>query len=132
MPRLNALVAEDDRHLSQLIRQTLEAAGITVTLAANGQDAVFSADRLPYDVIVLDANMPILDGFEVLELLRADPQYRRTPILMLTALRGEAEVRRAIDLGASAYLAKPFRPNQLIERIQHLLDRRHGPDAIAI
>lgn len=124
MPRLHLLVAEDDRHLSQMIRQTLEAAGMSVTLAFNGQEALAAARERDFDAIVLDGAMPVMDGFEALQILRSEPSHAETPIVMLTALRGEAEVRRAIELGASAYLAKPFRPDQLIERIHRLMGRR--------
>ncbi|GAA0867710.1 response regulator [Brevundimonas basaltis] len=127
MKPLHVLIAEDDRHLAALLRQTLEAEGFRVTAAEDGDEAVAKADIYAPDLIILDAMMPVLDGFAVLKHLRSASRHRRIPILMLTAMRGEADVRRALAGGASDYLAKPFRPDQLVQRVRRLAEARSGP-----
>ncbi len=118
-PRI--LVAEDDRFLASLIRQTLEAQGMKVWLASDGGEAAEAADTLVPDLFILDAKMPVLTGFELLGMLRREPLHADTPVLMLTSVRVEADVRQAIAEGASDYMTKPFRPDQLVRRVRRLL-----------
>ncbi|MBU4460828.1 MAG: response regulator [Verrucomicrobia bacterium] len=121
MPQPRVLIAEDDRHLAALIRQTLEGHGITVTLAQNGEEALHQACNECPDLVILDVSMPVLDGFEVLRILKADRFHRDTPVLMLTASRCERDVRRAVSNGAADFITKPFRPDQLVKRVKRLL-----------
>lgn len=121
MPKPRVLVAEDDRFLAALIRQTLEDHGINVTVAHNGEDALHQADRDCPDLVILDVSMPILDGFDVLRTLKADRFHRDTPVLMLTASRCERDVRCAVSNGAADFITKPFRPDQLVKRVKRLL-----------
>lgn len=118
-PRI--LVAEDDRYLAALIRQTLEGHGMTVTVAQDGEDALHRADSDCPDLVILDVSMPVLDGFDVLRTLKADRFHRDTPVLMLTASRCERDVRRAVSNGAADFITKPFRPDQLVKRVKRLL-----------
>ena len=104
-----------------MVKQTLEDEGMTVTIAPNGEDALHLADSLCPDLVILDVSMPILNGFEVLRSLKADRFHRDTPVLMLTACRNESDVRRAVVTGAAGYLTKPFRPDQLVKRVDRLL-----------
>jgi len=94
---------------------------MTVTLAENGEDAIHHADSGYPDLVILDVSMPILDGFDVLRTLKADRFHRDTPVLMLTASRCEQDVRRAVSNGAADFIAKPFRPDQLVGRVKRLL-----------
>ncbi|MDP2181951.1 MAG: response regulator transcription factor [Actinomycetota bacterium] len=130
MPKPRILVAEDDRYLAALVRQTLESHGMTVTLAQNGEDALHQADSDCPDLVILDVAMPILDGFDVLRTLKADRFHRDTPVLMLTASRCEGDVRRALSNGAADFIAKPFRPDQLVKRVKRLLSNAPAECAI--
>ena len=121
MPQPRILIAEDDRYLAALVRQTLEGHGMTVTVAQDGEDALHRADRDCPDLVILDVSMPMLDGFDVLRTLKADRFHRDTPVLMLTASRCERDVRRAVSNGAADFIAKPFRPDQLVRRVKRLL-----------
>lgn len=116
------LVADDDRYLAAMSRQTLEDSGITVEVASNGDEAVRTANWFHPDVIVLDTMMPVVDGIEALERLRRDSQHRNTPVLMLTSLRTVSDIKRAMASGASGYLTKPFRPDEFLKRVKFLLD----------
>lgn len=94
---------------------------MTVTIAQDGEDALHRADSDCPDLVILDVSMPMLDGFDVLRTLKADRFHRDTPVLMLTASRGERDVRRAVSSGASDFITKPFRPDQLVKRVKRLL-----------
>lgn len=104
---------------------------MTVTLAENGEDAIHHADSDCPDLVILDVSMPILDGFDVLRTLKADRFHRDTPVLMLTASRCERDVRRAVSNGAADFIAKPFRPDQLVKRVKRLLSSAPSEWAIA-
>ena len=116
----HVLIAEDDSHLAALLRQILETEGFQVTVAINGMDALEKVDAVYPDLVVLDAMMPIVDGFEVLGTLKDDPFHRDLPVLMLTGIRGSTDVHRALASGAADYLTKPFRPDQLVQRVRRL------------
>ncbi|AQR63176.1 hypothetical protein BZG35_17125 [Brevundimonas sp. LM2] len=121
MPQPRILVAEDDRYLAALVRQTLEGHGMTVTVAQDGEDALHRAYSDCPDLVILDVSMPVLDGFDVLRTLKADRFHRDTPVLMLTASRCERDVRCAVSNGAADFITKPFRPDQLLKRVKRLL-----------
>lgn len=116
------LVVDDDRYLAAMARQTLEADGITVEVASNGAEALRTAKRFGPDVIVLDTMMPVVDGIEALARLRRGDQHQDTPVLMLTSLRTVSDIERAMATGASAYLTKPFRPDEFLKRVRWLME----------
>lgn len=122
LPSPKVLVADDDRYLAAMARQTLEADGMTVAVATNGDEALKAADGFRPDVIVLDTMMPVLNGIEVLEQLRRHKVHQNIPVLMLTSLRTVGDIKRAMSSGASAYLTKPFRPDEFLKRVNWLLE----------
>ena len=115
------VVADDDELLQQLVVHKLSQAGYQTRCVENGEALLAEvASRAP-DLIVLDAMMPIMDGFEALRHLRASPDTLAIPVIMLTARRGEQDVVQALSLGASDYLSKPFMPDELVLRVRRLL-----------
>jgi CheY-like chemotaxis protein len=90
------LVADDDELLRQLLEHRLEADGYRVVTASNGQEALERVRIEQPDLVVLDAMMPVLDGFAVLNTLQDDPELRGIPVLMLTALKGERDIVGAL------------------------------------
>jgi DNA-binding response OmpR family regulator len=120
-PRPRILVAEDDYSIRDLIRARLDLAGLDVQLARTGAEALDRAHAQRPDGIILDINMPELDGFGVLEALPARADGSRIPVLVLTARHATDDVRRAVRLGAKDYLTKPFSENQLLARVTRLL-----------
>mgnify|MGYP003629587896 FL=1 len=122
------LVADDDRYLAAMARQTLEDDGITVEVVANGDEALRTADWFRPDVIVLDTMMPIVDGIAALERLRRHEQHQDTPVLMLTSLRTVSDIKRAMASGASGYLTKPFRPDEFLKRVRWLMESPASAD----
>ena len=117
-----ALVIEDDRVLADLIAFTLRREEFQVFLAYDGQAALQQwRDQRP-NIILLDLNLPKLDGFSVCSRIRAEDD---TPIIMLTVRHDEDDIVRGLELGADDYILKPFSPRQLVARIQSVL-RRSG------
>jgi DNA-binding response OmpR family regulator len=122
------LLINDEDDLLYMYRLALEAAGHTVETTTDGNDAIERAKRFRPDVIGLDWVLPGSGGEELLRAFRATPQTRTTPILVISALGGLRE--RVGPLGADGFLAKPFRPPDLIKAMHALLERqRHAEPA---
>jgi len=119
--RRRVLVAEDDPGIRELIRARLTTAGYDTHTAHNGREALQRIRALKPDGLILDINMPELDGFGVLEALKAEEALKRLPVLVLTARHGAEDVKRAVGLGAKDFLTKPFNDGQLIARVARLL-----------
>lgn len=120
------LIVEDDVDVRELVRTRLELAGFRTTWANDGRDALDQVARTRPDAVVLDINLPRLDGFGLLEHWRRH-DVTPPPTLVLTARHGSRDVERAIALGARDYLAKPFEDRSLIARVCRLL--RPSPPA---
>jgi DNA-binding response OmpR family regulator len=115
------LIADDDADILSLVRAVLERAGNEVISVGDGARALASvAERKP-DLAVLDISMPELDGLEVLRRLRADEETSELPVVLLSARAQEADVKLGFELGASAYVKKPFSPRELANRVAELL-----------
>jgi len=121
------LVVEDEADIAQLIKHTLERGGDTsVDVVASGDAAIKAVGDAPPDLVILDLNLPVLDGTEVCRLLRARPATQGLPIIMLTARTGEADRVAGLDLGADDYVTKPFSLRELAARVRAVLRRRSG------
>lgn len=118
------LVADDEPLLTELLEFRLTARGYTTVIAHDGREALAKLDEARPHAVVLDAMMPVHDGFEVLRRMRASEQHANVPVIMLTARRGEADVVGALELGADDYLIKPFLPEELLIRLGRLLGGR--------
>lgn len=114
------LVADDDPLLRSILEHKLSRAGYVVALAEDGRAALEQSRALKPAVLVLDAMMPILDGFEVLRRLKSDDQTRPIAVVMLTALKRQDDIVSALQLGAADYLPKPFNPDELVARLGRL------------
>jgi two-component system OmpR family response regulator len=120
---MRVLVVEDEGKLASLIQKALREQGMVVDLASTGEDALWMAGSTRYDVVVLDINLPGIDGFETCRRLRDDEV--RTPILMLTARDGIEDRITGLDTGADDYVLKPFDFGELFARVRALA--RRGP-----
>jgi len=118
-------MVEDELRLADTVHRGLTDAGFVVEMVHDGENAVWAATEHSYDVIVLDIMLPKLNGYRVLEMLRARGIW--TPVLMLTAKDGEYDQTDAFDLGADDYLTKPFSFLVLVARLRALI-RRGGPE----
>ncbi len=117
------LVADDDHQMRRLIRTVLEREGFQVVEAEDGLDALERVEGDAFDLLVLDVDMPRLDGFSVLEELRERQLAVVPPIVMLTARQDDAE-SRALELGAQDFLNKPLQPRSLVARVRAVLRRQ--------
>ncbi len=120
---LAVLVAEDDTMQAANIKQRLSREGLHVDVVDNGKAAVEALMRKSYALVILDVRMPVLDGFEVLKRIRAEPFTKRLPVIMLTAMGSENEIIKGYDLGADDYILKPYSAIQLVARVKSLLKR---------
>ncbi|MCI6161393.1 MAG: response regulator transcription factor [Prevotellaceae bacterium] len=118
MEKIKVLLVEDERTLSMIIKDTLEAQGFEIALARNGEeDLRLFFDRKP-DVLVADVMMPKMDGFEMVKRIRR--QDRVTPVLFLSARSAVVDVVEGFELGANDYLKKPFGMQELMVRLRAL------------
>ena len=111
------LLADDEEDIKTVLKMYLESKGYEVCTAYDGLDALEQAKSEKPDVVLLDVMMPVVDGFEVCEKLKADPATANIPVIMLSAASHAESVQRGLDAGAVEYLVKPFEP----ERIDQLL-----------
>ena len=121
---MRILIAEDDKHLAEQLRQHLGAADYSVDVASDGEEASFLGDTEPYEAVVLDLGLPVQDGLSVLRHWRANG--RSMPVLILTARSSWHDKVSGLDAGADDYLAKPFSMEELLARLRALLRRAHG------
>ena len=119
--RNTVLLVEDEEPLRRVLRDLLERDGFTVIEAADGIVALEEIDHMAPDAVVLDLNLPRLDGYDVLARLRARPQTSSLPVIVLTAKGDEDNEVRVFELGANDFLTKPFRPRALTARLRSLL-----------
>ena len=118
------LIADDSRTIVSMVGSRLERSGYEVLTAANGESALQLAEERRPALIVLDVEMPGLDGYEVTRRLRAGDATRTIPIVLLTSHDTEAEVAAGYEAGATEYITKPFSPQELEAVIERLLGRR--------
>ncbi len=110
------LITEDESRISDLLRRGLSAEGYACTVIADGAEALVEAQTGGYDLVLLDIGLPTLDGFEVLRRLRLTDVT--TPVIMLTARHSVNDTVLSLDSGASDYLAKPFKFDELLARVR--------------
>ena len=114
------LIAEDEPNIAELLQFLLQRAGHNTLLASDGAAALAAARAQRPDVLVLDVMLPKLSGYEVLKAVRADPVIGGLPVLMLTAKGQEKDRKLAQDLGATAFITKPFSNIDVLSRVAEL------------
>ena len=123
------LVAEDEKQIADMIAFKLTNGGHQVIRAQDGEQALQLASSDPPDLIMLDAMMPVLSGFEVLRRLKADPALRLVPVIMVTAKGHERDVLSGFRGGAVDYIVKPFSLKELAARVELALAKEAPPTA---
>src|SRR6185295_8489365 len=118
------LLVDDEDQLRRVMRDLLERQGYTVVEAGDGAAALSEIDRTAPDIVILDLNLPGVDGYSVLSQLRSRETTRNLPVIVLTAKGDEDNEVRVLELGAEEFLTKPFRAKALAARLESELGRR--------
>jgi two-component system, OmpR family, response regulator MtrA len=118
------LLAEDEQQIGDMVAFKLSNSGHQVVRVVDGEAALTAAERDRPDVIILDVMMPLVDGFAVLGRLKANPDLRTIPVIMLTARGQERDVLSGLQAGAADYIVKPFSLKELLARVNVALRRR--------
>lgn len=119
----NVLVVDDEADLIELVSYNLRKEGFMVDSAPDGEKALFKLRKKNYDLLILDLMLPGIQGMELCRILRSDPETARLPIIMLTAKGEELDKILGLEMGADDYMTKPFRPRELVARVQAVLRR---------
>jgi DNA-binding response OmpR family regulator len=117
------MVVDDDEDFTRLYKTSLRLAGYDATSVNQSTEAIELAYLIKPDIFVIDLMMPDIDGFQLCRMLREDPNFKRTPIIIVTALTDMDSKLVAMGAGANDYLTKPFRVDDLKSRINTLLER---------
>jgi DNA-binding response OmpR family regulator len=120
------LVVDDEVEILSLVQRILASDEYRIRTAKNAEEVFALLEKELVDLVLLDVMMPAMDGFEVCRRLKADARTQPIPIIMLTVLATNSDIRKALDLGAAAYLIKPFDPDVLdkeIKNVLHTLDK---------
>jgi DNA-binding response OmpR family regulator len=118
----SVLIIEDDLHTAYLLGYLVEKEGFKAERVADGRGAAERLARLPPpDLVLLDVMLPYTDGFQLLTRMRASPEWKAVPVIVLTSRTHEEDAVRALAIGADDYLTKPFSPVELIARIRRRL-----------
>ncbi len=119
------LVVDDSAAIRKILQRVLRQTGMsigTIHEAGDGQEALETLRRRRIDLVLSDINMPKMDGLQLLASLRASPDWRGIPVVMITTEGGEAKVAEAVKLGASGYVRKPFTADQIKEKLTGFLE----------
>ncbi|MBN2003820.1 MAG: response regulator [Anaerolineae bacterium] len=115
------LVVDDSISIRKMIESALRFKGYTVAAVADGEEALEALSREKYGLVILDVNMPRMDGLTLLKTMRRSDEWAGVAVLMLTTEDRDEDRERALALGANAYMVKPFKPGELLDCIARLL-----------
>lgn len=122
MNRSTILIVDDSAAMRSLLAATIEAVGdVTVIQANNGFEALRMLPREQINLVLTDINMPDINGLELLSFIRNNPLYKELPVIVISTEGSRKDIEKGLALGATAYLVKPFKPEQLLELVKGLL-----------
>ncbi|MDP2912017.1 MAG: response regulator [Candidatus Omnitrophota bacterium] len=122
MDKKRILIVDDEEDIVNVLRFRLEANNYAVLSASEGQEGLNKARTEKPDLIILDLTLPKLDGYKVCRMLKFDESYKSIPIIMFTARAQKKDEELGMEMGADAYIAKPFEPEVLLGKIKELLN----------
>jgi DNA-binding response OmpR family regulator len=118
----NVLVVDDEPNIVLSLKFLMEQKGYEVSIARNGKEALEALNKRLPDLILLDVMMPKPDGYEVCQKIRATPEWKDIPVIMLTAKGREVEREKGLAMGADYYVTKPFGTQELVAKVQTVLE----------
>jgi len=131
-PSARILLVEDEPEVRTIVESVLSSFGYTVKAVANGAEALDAMEETQPDLILSDVRMPIIDGFQLLQRIRADPVWHHTPFIIVSAKAESADLRMGMSLGADDYVTKPYKPQDMRKTIEIRIQRaRQVGEAIA-
>lgn len=119
--KIRVLLIEDEPDMVEAVRIRLEANDYGVITASDGSEGLNKARTVKPDLIILDVMLPKMDGFTVCRMLKFDEKYNKIPIIMFTARTQQADLAQGKEMGADAYITKPFKSEELLAKIRELL-----------
>jgi DNA-binding response OmpR family regulator len=122
MSKKRILLVDDEQDISEVVKMRLEANDYEVIVAYDGQEALDKAHQEKPDLMILDLMLPKIDGYKVCRMLKLDDKYKNIPIILFSARAQESDKEMGKDVGADAYLTKPFDPQALLGKIKELLN----------
>ncbi len=125
---LKVLTVDDSKTIRMIVKKAFRPFDCELFEAENGVDGLSLAGREKPDLIILDITMPVMTGVEMLEKLKADPLLRDTPVIMLTAESGKENVMKIVKMGIKDYMVKPFKGDQLIDRVNKIFTLEEKKD----
>ena len=117
------LIVDDEPSIIVPLQFLMEQNGYEATVAFSGEEAMETIADHPPDLILLDIMLPVIDGFEVCQRVRENPEWNHIRIILLTAMGSEANVAKGMALGADAYITKPFSNSEVVAKVKRLLQR---------
>lgn len=124
------LIIDDHSGNSELCQVYLEIEGFLVHVAANGKEGLERTRQICPDIVLLDVMMPVMDGFQMLKALKSDPATSNIPVLVHSADNESATAVKALQMGASDFLKKPFHVDEMVVRVKKLMEEKKARDAI--
>ncbi len=119
------LIVDDEANIVISLEFLMEQAGYTVAVARNGDEALEQIERFRPDLVLLDVMLPGVNGFDILQRVRQQPEHKEMAVIMLTAKGREVEITKGLALGADAYITKPFSTRDLLAEVRRQLDAEH-------
>ena len=131
----NILIVDDSRTMRSMLKRSLEMSGLdvgTVYEAGNGIEALAQASQHDVDVILLDINMPVMNGEQLVQRIKDDDRLRDLPVIIASTEGSETRIQELLGKGAKGYLRKPIRPEQLLEVLSPFVDSAEQPSAAIV
>jgi len=123
MSKAKLLIIDDESDLVEMLSLRLEANDYQVISASDGQDGLDKARSELPDLIILDVMLPKIDGYKVCRMLKFDEKYKQIPVILFTARTQASDIKLGADVGADAYITKPFEPDILLDKVAQLLKK---------
>lgn len=123
---MKTLVVDDDEIVRTFVQRVMEHSGYEVHLAEHGRQALDVIESLDPDLLVTDLNMPEMDGYELIQSVRAMPNFKHLPIICLSSVNQRGDIERLIEQGISSYVLKPVKPSDLADRIRIVASRERS------
>jgi len=122
--KIHVLIVEDDVFLANIYKTKFDMEGFKVSTSENGEAGLNDIKKKKPDIVLLDILLPKMDGFVVLEKLKADPEVKSIPVILLTNLGQKDDVQKGLEMGAEDYLIKAhFKPSEVVEKVRKILNK---------